>query len=619
MNQDDLERDFENLLEYIRRSRGFDFSGYKRAGLVRRVGKRLSAIGLGTFGQYLDYLEAQPEEFSLLFNAVLINVTGFFRDPKSWEFIAGTIVPQLLAGKGDGEPLRVWSAGCASGEEAYTVAILLAETLGEVGFRERVKIYGTDVDEEALNLARLGVYGEKDLVEIQPELREKYFERADHHFAFRKDLRRSVIFGRHDLLQDPPISRIDLLTCRNTLMYFNAETQAKILKRLHFALNRTGFLFVGKAEMLLTQTNLFVPVEVKQRVFGKVARLLSRERAIVDLTLPEDPGVGPANGLLLRELAMESAPVGQIVVDVVGNLVAANDRARVMFNIAVNDVGRPLGDLDVSHHPVDLRSLLNGALTHQRPVSVVGAEYHRPNGDINYLDIQVVPILAGSEGVVGCSVSYLDGTRLKQLQEENSRTRQELETYSEELQASNEELETTNEELQSSNEELETTNEELQSANEELETMNEELQSTNEELETMNVELQGRTDDLNRATSFRDSILASLGVGVAVLDRELRVEVWNRKAADLWGLREDEVVGQYFYNLDIGLPVDQLRTTIRACLLGDGERQVVSVPAIDRRGRSGPCRVVCGPLIGAGREVQGVILLMEASDDGKLA
>ena len=203
----------------------------------------------------------------------------------------------------------------------------------------------------------------------------------------------------------------------------------------------------------------------------------------------------------------------------------------------------------------------------------------------------------------GAGITFLDVTRLKQLQEESQRARQELETYTEELH--------------SANEELETTNEELQSANEELETMNEELQSTNEEMETVNQELRQVAEDLNQANAFRASILAGVSVGVAVVDRELRLQVWNRKAVDMWGLREDEVSGQHFFNLDIGLPVDQLKQLTRGCLAGELAPEGVVLDAVDRRGRAVRCEVSCAPLMGPANDVQGVIVLMRKVDEGE--
>ncbi|MGH7621484.1 MAG: CheR family methyltransferase, partial [Gemmatimonadaceae bacterium] len=253
-----LERDdFDTLLDYLKRTRGFDFTGYKRASLERRIAKRMQMVGVPGFAEYTDYLEVHPEEFSGLFNTVLINVTSFFRDQSTWEFIAQSVVPDLLSRRNGDQQIRVWSAGCASGEEAYTLAMIFAEAIGLDAFREQVKIYATDVDDEALARARQATYSAREVADVPPALLEKYFEEAEGHYLFRKDLRRHLIFGRHDLIQDAPISRVDMLVCRNTLMYFNAETQTRILTRFQFALNDHGVLFLGRAETLLTHANTF--------------------------------------------------------------------------------------------------------------------------------------------------------------------------------------------------------------------------------------------------------------------------------------------------------------------------------------------------------------------------
>jgi len=275
------DRDFEALLEFLQQTRGFDFTAYKRPSLMRRVTRRMGMIKIDKFSDYMDYLEVHPEEFAQLFDTILINVTAFFRDQPAWDFLAQKTIPQILSTRRPSEPIRIWSAGCASGEEAYTVAILLAEALGESSFRDRVKIYATDVDEEALTHARHASYSEKDLQPMHPELREKYFEHASIRCIFRNDLRRSVIFGRHDLVQDAPISRLDLLICRNTLMYFNWEVQGRILARFHFALNDPGYIFLGRAETLLTHTNIFTPVELRCRIFSKVPKIQMRDRLFV--------------------------------------------------------------------------------------------------------------------------------------------------------------------------------------------------------------------------------------------------------------------------------------------------------------------------------------------------
>src|SRR5678815_4425962 len=241
--------EFERLLTHLKNTRGFDFTSYKRSTLSRRIEKRLDAIGVDSYTAYLDYLEVHQDEFVQLFNSILINVTSFFRDAEAFDYLRATVVPKVIAASNGGD-IRIWSAGCASGEECYSVAILFAEAMGPESFRERVKIYATDVDEDALATARQASYTDRQMEDVPEELRTKYFDRQNGRCVFKKDLRRSVIFGRHDLLDDAPISRVDLLLCRNTLMYFNHEAQAKIVHRFHFALREGGFLVLGKAEML---------------------------------------------------------------------------------------------------------------------------------------------------------------------------------------------------------------------------------------------------------------------------------------------------------------------------------------------------------------------------------
>jgi two-component system CheB/CheR fusion protein len=215
--------EFERLLTHLKNTRGFDFTSYKRATLSRRIEKRLSAVGVDTYRSYLDYLEVHQDEFTHLFNSILINVTSFFRDPETFDYLRTVVVPKVIAASAGGD-IRIWSAGCASGEECYSVAILFAEAMGTEPFRERVKIYATDVDEEALTTARQAVYSDRQIEGVPDDLRTKYFDRQNGRWLFKKDLRRSVIFGRHDLLDDAPISRVDLLLCRNTHMYFKPRS-----------------------------------------------------------------------------------------------------------------------------------------------------------------------------------------------------------------------------------------------------------------------------------------------------------------------------------------------------------------------------------------------------------
>src|SRR4029077_6137426 len=400
---------FESLIEYLRESRGVDFTGYKRPSLVRRVAKRCQELGLDNFVAYLDYLQVHADEIPILLDKILINVTEFFRDRDSWDYLRDNIVPGLVAKSG---VIRIWSAGTASGEEAYSVAIMFCEALGPDQFLRRVKIYATDIDDEALTKARAG-YFPKDLESLDEDLRSKYFEPQGSRFAFRTSLRRGLIFGRHDLMQDAPISRLALLICRNTLMYFTAESQGRILARFHYALNEDGYLFLGRAEMLLTHGALFVPVEPMQRIFPKVARLQLRERLLLlAQSGNSDAGNQVARQLRVRELATEGVPYAQIVIDMLGVLVTANQAARRMFDIALGDVGRPLKDLDVSYKPIDLRSPLDRVYRERRPFSTPAVEFPTPEGGTRQYDVYFAPLIDDDGTVVGTSVSFVDVTNL---------------------------------------------------------------------------------------------------------------------------------------------------------------------------------------------------------------
>jgi two-component system CheB/CheR fusion protein len=611
MESQETESDFAGLLEFIRDSRGFDFSGYKRPSLERRFGKRMHDVGIDSYDAYRDYLERHEDEFALLFDTILINVTAFFRDEIAWDHLRQEVIPRVLENREESEGVRVWSTGCASGEEAYSLAMCFAEAIGEEDFRLRVKIYATDVDEDALTTGRHASYPPKAVEPVPEELREKYFERVNASYVFRSDLRRSVIFGRHDLIQDPPISKIDLLVSRNTLMYFDTETQRRILASFHFALRHDGFLFLGKSEMLASRSNLFAPVDLKRRVFAKApAPTLAVTGRPPRETIEDE--LARLSVDVARTAGFEAAPLAQLVVGRDGRLLLANVMARSLFDLSQRDVGRPLQDLQISYRPVELRSKIDQAYADRHTVTLRDVEWHH-GSEVRYLDVHVAPLISSTGEMVGSGITFTDVTRYQRLQSALVESKREVETAYEELQSTVEELETTNEELQSTNEELETTNEELQSTNEELETMNEELQSTNEELATINDELHQRTDELNELDAFHDAVLGSIQAAVVVVDPELRVTAWNAAARELWGLAPDEVEGKHFLNLDIGLSVEQLAVPIRRVLSGDGTDHL-EIAAVNRRGRAVTCRIDFSALRATDHRARGVIMLMEANE-----
>ena len=609
---------FERLLEFIRDARGFDFTGYKRSSVGRRIRKRMGEVGVDTFDDYRDRLEIDADEFRSLFNTILINVTSFMRDPGAWQYLQEEVVPELLSKVEPGSEIRVWSAGCSSGEEPYSLAMLLAEHLGFDEAVQRVKIYGTDVDEDALHQARAGKYPPKALESLPEELREKYFESNGVGYAFRPELRRRVIFGRHDITRDAPISRLHLLACRNTLMYFNVETQNQILERLHFALNEGGFLFLGKAEMLLSEEDRFEVVSMRQRVFRSLGSDEGPRNPPPTVRLESTPM--PESRVAtqkrqLREHLVDATPYAAVALDTEGILIVASDAARTNFGIGVHDLGRPFRDHELSYRPIELRSVIEQAGNEHRTIRLSGIERRTSDPDPQFYDVVVRPV-SGPNGLpLGTLITFMDVTLQTRLQIELKRIREDLETAYEELQSTNEELETSNEELQSSIEELETTNEELQSTNEELETTNEELQSGNEELETMNEEMRIRSTELDEARGFFEGVLSSIVAGVVVLDGQMLVKGWNRGAEELWGLRANEVQAESFFALDFGLPTADLRDPVQTCLSERRSTGPVDLPAVNRRGRPIVCSVTCTPLEGATEG--GVVVFMEPREQSE--
>jgi two-component system CheB/CheR fusion protein len=352
-------------------------------------------------------------------------------------------------------------------------------------------------------------------------------------------------------------------------------------------------------------------VDLKRRIFAKAARWIHRDRLLgMARTDGEEEINHRGDHARIRESALDTSPVAQVVVDFGGLLVLANERARALFKLAPADLGRPLQDLQLSYRPAELRSCIDRAYAERREIVLKDVEWSTGAGEASYFQVHVVPLIDTGGSLLGASVTFFDNTTTKRISDEHERATRELETAYEELQSTNEELETTNEELQSTNEELETTSEELQSTNEELETMNEELQSTNEELETVNEELGGRSEELKRVNIFLEAILGSLRGGVAVVDPEFLILIWNRKAEDLWGLRSDEVRGRNLLNLEIGLPVERLKSALRGCLSGEAAFQEITLDATNRRGKAILCRVTCTPMTD-GHAISGVILVMD--------
>ena len=599
------DEEFEALLLYLRDHRGADFTGYKRPSLTRLVNRRMRTVGVDGYRAYVDLLQVEPSELSALLDVLLINVTAVFRDPAAWDELADTLLPEALAQLGPDEPVRVWSAACASGEEAYSLAILLHALLGDEAYKRRVKIYATDIDEHALGIARLGRYSQTALEPLTDAQRETYFEREGELLRFRADLRPSLIFGRHDLLQDAPISRVLLLSCRNVLMYFTAETQTRVLERFSFALHEHGLLVLGKAEMLLTQSSLFTPVNLGQRIFRP-----RRGYGTGRLAALAVGGQGrEATPRRAAEAAFVAAPAAQLVLDAAGTVTLLNERAQRDLGLSQADVGRLFHELELSHRPLELRASVAAVQASNEALELRDVAWTPPGAAPGHWDVRIAPLTVDREAQ-GVHLVFEDVTERHQRRSRLDQLDSELTTAYEELQSSAEELETTNEELQSAVEELETTNEELQSTNEELETMNEELQSTNEELQTLNDELRDRTLEVDRVNGFLQSILSGLDLAVVVVDTEFRVQLWNGGAERLTGLRAFEAEGQRLLDLELHLPVPDVRRVLREVVVGAGSPPPLEVEMTDRFGHEQVRRLIATPLLHRDGDVRGAVVTL---------
>jgi two-component system CheB/CheR fusion protein len=394
-------------------------------------------------------------------------------------------------------------------------------------------------------------------------------------------------------------------------MYLNAETQRNVLNRLHFALAPRGTLFLGHAEMLLSHADRFTPLNLKTRVFRKAVGSHSGVERYDNGTAIYDrqgelPGLAP-----IRELAFRASPVAQIVVTGDDTVAMINQQAERTFGLSARDIGRLLRDLEVSYRPVELRAYLEQAKVERQSARIPDVQWQRPGADTVWFEIHVNPLVDTENGLIGVSIVFFDVTATRALLDKVVQTNRQLEVAYEELQSTNEELETTNEELQSTVEELETTNEELQSTNEELETMNEELQSTNDELHTINDTLRERSVELDHTKNFNTSLVDSITLGMVIVDREMRVLVWNRACEELWGLRADEATGSVLGSLDIGMPTDAVRPLIGSAFVDpDGTGETV-VDAVNRRGKPTRVRVTCTGFRATDDGASGALLLME--------
>jgi two-component system, chemotaxis family, CheB/CheR fusion protein len=581
----------ERVFLLLRSRTGHDFSQYKRNTILRRVARRMAVHQIDRMGDYLRYLQLTRDEVDALFRDLLIGVTNFFRDTEIFEEIRKQVISQLFAGKVAGSMIRIWVPGCSTGEEAYSLAILLRERMEEMKESFKVQVFATDIDRAAIDHARAGIYPSSIVADISAERLAHFFDQDNPDgsaYRIHKTIRDMLIFSEHDLIKDPPFSKLDLISCRNLLIYMGPELQKRLMPLFHYALNPGGILVLGSSESIGEFGNLFSPVDRSAKIFQRKAGESATPRMSLvrpslqppdaDIALQAGSGPGRDKNLSLHEIAMRTllthySPVGALV----------NDRGDILY--LLGRTGRYLeptpGEASLNIFRM-AREGLRGDLTIalHRAVSLGISSRHtglRVKSDDTFttVDLTVLPVPRDGEDaaspalflvileekvVADPRISTEDAVDAVEvvaalgpdLDAYILRLKQELRGKDEYLQTTIEELETSNEELRSAHEEMQSVNEEMQSTNEELETSKEELQSVNEELTTVNVELQAKVADLSRSNNDMVNLLSGTGIATLFVDHLLRVLRFTPPVSTLINLIET----------DVGRPVDQIRSNL---------------------------------------------------------
>jgi two-component system CheB/CheR fusion protein len=627
--------ELEAILEKVREVRNFDFRNYKRATLQRRIERRMAATRCKSRTAYLALLDRDPAEVNTLVSSMLIKLTTFFRDPEVWTALE-KVVKELVRKRRPEQEVRIWSAGCATGEETYSIAIAAAEALGPGHPGAELKVFGTDVDEASIAFARRGVYSAQQLEGCSKERLARWFVPQAGGYAVRKEIRRAVVFGVNNLVSDAPVSRIDLILCRNVFIYLDSDLQKRVLARFHFSLRHDGALVLGRSELIPFAAKLFEPVDLTRRIYHKGTRqelsLSAHDRLLAPLVNEHAPlgGEAPARDpqrAFLRDI-IDSSPCPLVATTKEGAVTLVNQAAARLWSRSESELsGKHLVGLGLPGLSQELLVEQSARVRAGRSErEVADGVMENPGGEPIALRAQVVALRGGTPETQGLLYLAHDVTALRGLEQNLQRANEELQSANlrlqnsnEELRASNEELETTNEELQSANEELQTTNEELQSTNEELETTNEELQSTNAELDATNRELAHRTQEMDALSNSQRTIIRTLSAGVLVLDPHGRITTWNLAAERLLGLTEREAVGQVLWTLNIPALQRSLVARIRKHVTENRSLRLEDVSYQLPHGGRGRATLVATPLVMESHVLGSVILFEDTTRLAALA
>jgi len=626
--------DFKLICTLLRNHSGVDFSHYKPATLRRRISRRMVLQKLETLREYAVFLRSSPLEVEALFQDILICVTSFFRDAKMFEVLKKKIFPKILKNRLPDTPIRLWSAGCSTGEEAYSMVIALVEFLEKEGVRCPIQLFGTDINETVLKRARTGIYPERIKDDVSPERLQRFFTKAADGYRIIKSIRDSCMFARQNLFEDPPFSHVDLITCRNVLIYFDAALQKKVMPVFHYALNPTGFLVLGTAESVGGFAELFGIADAKYRLYEKKvsttrqvrapARFaVSFERKAGELPAVPRSRVEPMLGDIRKQadaiVLSQFAPTG-VVINSSMEILQFRGRTGPYLENASGEASLNLLRMARQGLAAELRPLIAKAAKQKRSTGKDGIQI-RHEGRMLSVNLKVIPLLMSNftesfylvifeekdSNVLPVSLkspplrSIAVQRELEQVREELASTKLSLQHIIEEQDASNEELRAANEEILSSNEELQSTNEEMETATEELQSSNEELVTLNDELQSRNTELQQLSDDLV-------NLFGSVDIPIIMLSDDLRIRRFNPRAVKVLNLIEGDI-GRPISDFKLKLILPNLQELITAVLesLTVKEQEVQ-----DMEGRWYALRI--RPYKTADNRINGVVITLQDID-----
>jgi two-component system CheB/CheR fusion protein len=540
------------ICSLLRSKLGHDFSQYKEKTLVRRIQRRMQVLQIDAMPDYIDRLRKEPSECELLFRELLIGVTHFFRDPPAFDALEAQIIPHLVHNKGAGDTIRVWIPACATGEEVYSIAILLREAASKRDAGPRFQIFATDIDEHAVSIARAARYRKSQLADMPAARLERWFAADGDHWYPVKEIREMCIFSTHSVVKDPPFSKLDLISCRNLLIYLAGSLQERLIRTFHYALAPSGYLFLGTSENVTRQNKLFATLDQKHRIFQR--RDVPASLPGVSAPAGTDPsgpeadrsGALAENGIEknARRLMEKHAPA-YVVVDGNHDVLRFSGQTEKYLGPTPGAASLNLFNLIRRALRPAARAALAKALATRQPVTHEGLAIE-VDGRRHLVDLVVEPLPDSSVGL--CVVAFLDRRpaarghgAIEEAQPHSvDALERELRATRERLEATVDQLETSNEEMKSANEEYQSVNEELQSTNEELETSKEEMQSINEELQTVNAELNSKNDTLVRLNSDLKNLLDSTQIATLFLDRQLRIKNFTPPMTDLFHVRDGD-------------------------------------------------------------------------------